>query len=339
MNIVLPGFGLSSPHLSRFGDVFKPRPGVTTADPSPLTTCLPTNYTIAGHPGHNNGAAFGATNPSSGGTTTVGGAGATAQHNATTAAGGGGGDTLSGFEATGYAAYSTALSVTIAIGCSLLILNVMIFAGVYYQRDKTRLEVKTLQKQYQQQRGGGGGGHHHHGGGPSGGYDPIKHAHYHPHGHSQQQSGNVMVDMEGGGGGGDIINGQTTGAMLAAALASVDTKGPHICTNAMQNCVQQQHMTKVQQQQQQHANMMSMGSTATPIKQSLQRNNSMYNTGMMTLPKKVGGGGSGGGGISVGVMVQQNAYTRNDCMTLPRNMNAMSRVGGGGGGMNGNAGK
>lgn len=46
--------------------------------------------------------------------------------------GGGGGD-------DGFAAYSTALSVTIAIGCSLLILNVLIFAGVYYQRDKTRL--------------------------------------------------------------------------------------------------------------------------------------------------------------------------------------------------------
>lgn len=42
----------------------------------------------------------------------------------------------------GFAAYSTALSVTIAIGCSLLILNVLIFAGVYYQRDKHRLEVK-----------------------------------------------------------------------------------------------------------------------------------------------------------------------------------------------------
>lgn len=46
-----------------------------------------------------------------------------------------------------YATYSTALSVTIAIGCSLLILNVLIFAGVYYQRDKTRLEVKSLQQQ------------------------------------------------------------------------------------------------------------------------------------------------------------------------------------------------
>lgn len=41
-----------------------------------------------------------------------------------------------------YGAYSTALSVTIAIGCSLLILNVLIFAGVYYQRDKQRMELK-----------------------------------------------------------------------------------------------------------------------------------------------------------------------------------------------------
>ena len=34
--------------------------------------------------------------------------------------------------------YSTALSVTIAIGCSLLVLNVLIFAAVYYQRDRRR---------------------------------------------------------------------------------------------------------------------------------------------------------------------------------------------------------
>lgn len=47
----------------------------------------------------------------------------------------------------GFAAYSTALSVTIAIGCSLLILNVLIFAGVYYQRDKSRLnEPRQIKK-------------------------------------------------------------------------------------------------------------------------------------------------------------------------------------------------
>lgn len=56
-------------------------------------------------------------------------------------------DALASLEAAGYAAYSTALSVTIAIGCSLLVLNILIFAGVYYQRDKTRLEIKSLQQQ------------------------------------------------------------------------------------------------------------------------------------------------------------------------------------------------
>ncbi|KAH7962212.1 hypothetical protein HPB52_014914 [Rhipicephalus sanguineus] len=44
--------------------------------------------------------------------------------------------------------YSTALSVTIAVGCSLLVLNVLIFAGVYYQRDKTRLEAKLHKRSY-----------------------------------------------------------------------------------------------------------------------------------------------------------------------------------------------
>lgn len=34
-----------------------------------------------------------------------------------------------------FANYSTALSVTIAIGCSLLVLNLLIFAAVYYQRE------------------------------------------------------------------------------------------------------------------------------------------------------------------------------------------------------------
>lgn len=36
----------------------------------------------------------------------------------------------------GLGSYSTALSVTIAIGCSLLVLNVLIFTAVYYQRDR-----------------------------------------------------------------------------------------------------------------------------------------------------------------------------------------------------------
>ena len=49
-------------------------------------------------------------------------------------------------DAVDYVAYSTALSVTVAIGVSLLILNVLIFAGVYYQRDRTRLGNKQEQQ-------------------------------------------------------------------------------------------------------------------------------------------------------------------------------------------------
>ncbi|KAG8233577.1 hypothetical protein J437_LFUL000988 [Ladona fulva] len=67
-------------------------------------------------------------------------------------------DALASLEAAaGFAAYSTALSVTIAIGCSLLILNVLIFAGVYYQRDKHRLEAKHLQQQRDFGSSSGGG--------------------------------------------------------------------------------------------------------------------------------------------------------------------------------------
>lgn len=152
--------------------------GITTAEPIIFTTCIPIsgNYT-----------AFGPTSIM----------------NATT-------DTLSGFESAGYAAYSTALSVTIAIGCSLLILNVLIFAGVYYQRDKTRLEVKSLQKQYQQRSGV-----------PlhqQVQFDPIKHAHYHL-GHAQSASA-VIVDVENHDQGSIILSG--------------DIKSPHICGNTMQ---------------------------------------------------------------------------------------------------------
>ncbi len=46
--------------------------------------------------------------------------------------------------------YSTALSVTIAIGCSLLVLNVLIFAAVYYQKDRGPDSV--IQHQLQKQK-------------------------------------------------------------------------------------------------------------------------------------------------------------------------------------------
>lgn len=44
----------------------------------------------------------------------------------------------------GFAAYSTALSATVAIGCTLLMLNVIVFACVYHQREKVRVSVEAL---------------------------------------------------------------------------------------------------------------------------------------------------------------------------------------------------
>lgn len=41
-------------------------------------------------------------------------------------------------ENEGFQIYSTALTVTIAVGCSLLILNILVFAACYYYRDKRR---------------------------------------------------------------------------------------------------------------------------------------------------------------------------------------------------------
>lgn len=224
-------------------------------------------------------------------------------------------DTISNYEAAGYAAYSTALSVTIAIGCSLLILNVLIFAGVYYQRDKTRLEVKSLQKQYQQRN------MH-----QQVQFDPIKHAHYHM-GHSQ--SANIIVDVEN----------HDTGTLILSG----DVKSPHICSNTMQinqsNCIQQSKIPLADNNFSNSNKARECVNVQQPAMnkntQTFQRNNSSagtYNSGMMTLPPKSGnvhhqmstyntssrgnsgsgpGGGGGGGGAG-------------ECMTLPRNSNTSS---------------
>ncbi|XP_015923110.1 neuroligin-4, X-linked [Parasteatoda tepidariorum] len=48
--------------------------------------------------------------------------------------------------------YSTALIITIAVGCSLLILNVIIFFGIYYQKEKDSLEKKLHKTYYEERR-------------------------------------------------------------------------------------------------------------------------------------------------------------------------------------------
>lgn len=228
-------------------------------EPSTLTTCMPVSNLSGGSP--------------------------------TTA---GNGSDSSAFE--GYTAYSTALSVTIAIGCSLLILNVLIFAGVYYQRDKTRLEVKSLQKQYQQRSG------------HQQSFDSIKHAHYH-----LGQTANVIVDVEN----------HDTGALME--------KSPHICSNTMQISVMKNNSpaqsTKVPMANntayKPRAEHVTIPIKNQPQQQPLQqqqqqtfgRSETSFNN-TMTLPKQ-----------NVHIPM---SYGRNECMTigtLPRNSNLNNSAG------------
>ncbi|SPP81564.1 blast:Neuroligin-1 [Drosophila guanche] len=75
-----------------------------------------------------------------------------------------------------FQSYTTALIATVAVGCFLLILNVLIFAGIYHQREKRARDAKTKEELQESDTsksssmlklnaliGGGGGG------GPSGG--------------------------------------------------------------------------------------------------------------------------------------------------------------------------
>lgn len=56
--------------------------------------------------------------------------------------------------------YNTALTVTVVVGCFLLLLNVLIFVGIYYQREKRVKEARQKDELVEldcQQYGGGGG--------------------------------------------------------------------------------------------------------------------------------------------------------------------------------------
>lgn len=46
-----------------------------------------------------------------------------------------------------YQSYTTALTVTIAVGCFLLLLNILIFAGIYHQRDRSKKKGKKKQEE------------------------------------------------------------------------------------------------------------------------------------------------------------------------------------------------
>lgn len=44
------------------------------------------------------------------------------------------------------------MSVTLAVGCSLLFLNIVIFAGVYYQKDRMRVEMKMRKLELEKEK-------------------------------------------------------------------------------------------------------------------------------------------------------------------------------------------
>ncbi|XP_025837617.1 neuroligin-1-like [Agrilus planipennis] len=46
-----------------------------------------------------------------------------------------------------YQSYTTALTVTITVGCFLLLLNILIFAGIYHQRDRSKKKEKKKQEE------------------------------------------------------------------------------------------------------------------------------------------------------------------------------------------------
>ncbi|CAN7996040.1 unnamed protein product, partial [Ixodes hexagonus] len=146
-----------SHHLLEDFDVSSSYDGVVrevpppTPSPSPTTSL--THSTVDSNTAHGTGAG-GLSGGAGGLLTTTGGRGRTA-HDA--AGGGRGGVTTPGDPnqtdsqamAMPQATYSTALGVTIAVGCSLLILNVLIFAGVYYQRDKGRASDKGKKRPFE----------------------------------------------------------------------------------------------------------------------------------------------------------------------------------------------
>lgn len=291
--------------------------GITTVEPSALlTTCIPlANYsTTSGHHSSTSTAAEVSAyvpglmvvqaNDISGGLAAAGQALADAE------------------TGVGLSAYSTALSVTIAIGCSLLILNVLIFAGVYYHRDRTRVEVKTLQKQYQKRSGVGSGGPLGGGSGSgSGQFDGIKQNHFHS---------SIMVDVEnhlidgGGGGGGSetktnphmCANSTTANTITAsspnrmAAKLNEHHSGPTLANNKSTNATHTFSGGRI-------------NSTSSSLLSSSSYNN--HPSSMMTLPLKHGGNNVSGlvATAAGGHHINYNRTTT-ECKTLPRNANAGS---------------
>lgn len=138
--------------------------------------------------------------------------------------------------------YNTALTVTIVVGCFLLLLNVLIFVGIYYQREKRVKEARRKDElfeldcqQYAGSSAGGVGGN----GNPSGG--PL------PPGDSLQISGRSPSQ-------GSEKNGHKSGAGDPSVMTTLSRKGSFQSVRNFGNfneyrCYDEKNF---QQQQQQH---------------------------------------------------------------------------------------
>lgn len=304
---------------TNFAFPIHPHAGITTFEPALLTTCIPLgNYSTS---------SVGTAHRSSSGASPAEAAAyapglMVLQADANGGGGGGGaalaaaGQALADAETgVGLSAYSTALSVTIAIGCSLLILNVLIFAGVYYQRDKTRVEVKTLQKQYQQRGGSGLGGGNAAGTTSLGGSGLDGGGHFDGHIKQGHFHSSVMVDVEN----------QLLDAAEMKSAAHICGDGSNASMMVSGNC-----MTTKLSEHNGAASAATINKSASATPQTFSGGSRAHHghsttyanhaPGMMTLPPpKHGAGGAGGsvGGVSGGHQINYNRTT--ECMTLPRN--------------------
>lgn len=117
----------------------------------------------------------------------------------------------------GFHTYSTALSVTIAIGCSLLILNILIFATFYYEREKRRQEHR---RQKQMEREEFRNDEPHNGHNPdSSSPSPSQHHHPRPNIFRQQSSDRFPIPL--------TTTNITCGGGTASATASLKRRRDH----------------------------------------------------------------------------------------------------------------
>lgn len=158
-----------------------------------------------------------------------------------------------------------------------MILNVLIFAGVYYQRDKTRLEVKSLQQQQNRNQ-------------PN--FETIsKHSHYHM-GHSQ--SANVIVDVEQDILAANVVQQEKISKSQHMCSANIQMKAPPPSPSIMGNCMTLPKNTSICSQNYQNQGCMTlpknsnlMNSTACVIAELQQQGIVQPPNGNATMPLNV----------------------------------------------------